>query len=78
MTATTTETLNTTMTIALIIEAGLFCLWLIRIRIPVFLCMISAFFWGLSSAWDRLWDVYRESLQRSQEVRNSTSRVSGQ
>lgn len=76
MTTTTTESINGVMATTLFIQAGLLLLYLIRTRIPVVFCRLSALFWGLSCAWDRLWEVYADTLQRSTELR-STGRSAG-
>lgn len=48
--------------IIFIIQCGLAMLYIVRAGIPVVFRMISAFFWALSCAWDKLWEVYTYSV----------------
>lgn len=44
--------------VLIIIQIGLACLYIFRAGIPRLFLALSAFFWGLSCAWTRLWEVY--------------------
>lgn len=63
--------------VLIIIQCGLAALYILRAGIPTVLRMLSAFFWGLSCGWDRLWQVYHYNVATHQkELKQGESNAS--